>query len=75
MNKHICFLAVMAFPVFAAEHYVSPSESDNNPGTSDKPFATIGKAAAGALQQGEGMEHFVVLARKLVAARKIIAQP
>jgi len=31
--------------------------------------------AAGALQEGEGMEHFVMLARKLAAARKIIAQP
>ena len=31
--------------------------------------------AAGALQQGEGMEHFLMLANKLSAARKIIAQP
>lgn len=30
--------------------------------------------AAGALQQGEGMDHYIMLAQKLAAARKIIAQ-
>ena len=45
MNKYICFLAVMAIPAFAADHYVSPAGNDSNPGTSDKPFATITFAA------------------------------
>ena len=45
MNKYLCFLAVMAIPVFAADYYVSPAGKDSNPGTPDKPFATITFAA------------------------------
>ena len=45
MNKYLCFLAVMAIPAFAADLYVSPAGDDGNPGTPDKPFATITFAA------------------------------
>ena len=52
MNKYLCFLAVMAIPAFATDYYVSPAGNDSNPGTPDKPFATIGRAA-GAAKPGD----------------------
>ena len=46
MKKYVLFSAVLsAVQLFAAEYYVSPSGKDSNPGSKEKPFATINCAA------------------------------
>ena len=37
-------LAALLTPTMAADYYVSPQGDDQNPGTKDKPFATLGQA-------------------------------
>src|SRR5688572_17865165 len=34
-------LVFVASPVFAADYYVAPNGSDANPGSTDRPFATL----------------------------------
>ncbi len=36
----------LALPVLAQPYYIAPTGSDGNPGTLEKPFATIGRVAA-----------------------------
>jgi len=49
-----CLVLTTVFPVLlgAATYYVSPSGSDTNPGTSDRPWRTISKAA-GTVRAGD----------------------
>jgi hypothetical protein len=53
-GKHLIVLALMAAPVIAAGSvfHVSPAGSDRDPGSSGKPFQTVGKAAS-ILQPGD----------------------
>lgn len=44
-------MLLLAAPGMGAEVFVAPSGDDGNPGTLDKPFRTIGKAA-GVMQAG-----------------------
>jgi len=38
------FLLVAATAASAAEFYVAPNGDDGNPGTTERPFATLGRA-------------------------------
>lgn len=41
----LVFHAAISVRLYAGQYYVAPSGSNNNPGTRDKPFATVQKAA------------------------------
>jgi hypothetical protein len=61
----ISFFLLHSFFAISADFYVSPSGDDNNPGTKEKPFATIEKAYESVVRAAATdtkSDHFVLLA-------------